>query len=150
MSDSSKRREEICQNYSKLYRKKFEDSPQRRWPIWWGFECSDGWLDLIEDLSKMIQHHADWKISQDQKFVQPEVVQCKEKFGSLRFYIEGGDDYTQGLIAFAEIMSSKICEQCGEPGKLRRDGWLRTLCDPCHQKRTADHTLSLKELVKNE
>ena len=29
----------------------------------------------------------------------------KEKFGGLRFYVEGGDEYIQGLIAMSEAYS---------------------------------------------
>lgn len=44
--------------------------------------------------------------------------QVKEKFGSLRFYIKGGNDFAFGAIALAESLSSKICDVCGNPGKL--------------------------------
>ncbi len=33
------------------------------------------------------------------------VVQVKEKFGGLRFYAEGGDNYIEGLIAMSEAYS---------------------------------------------
>lgn len=57
------------------------------------------------------------------------VTQIKEKFGTLRFYYVGGDDYIDGLEAMADSMSSVICEDCGKPGKLRSGGWVRTLCE---------------------
>lgn len=56
-------------------------------------------------------------------------VQVKEKFGGLRFYIDGGDKYTDGVITLAESMSFSICEVCGHPGIARRGGWIRVLCD---------------------
>jgi hypothetical protein len=56
-------------------------------------------------------------------------VQVKSKFGSLRFYVNGGDDYTRGVISMAEAMSAVTCEECGASGKLRDDGWVSTLCD---------------------
>jgi hypothetical protein len=61
----------------------------------------------------------------------PQVVakQVKEKFGTLRFYYEGGNDYIDGMIAMAEAMSAHICETCGKPGTLRGRGWLYTACD---------------------
>ena len=61
----------------------------------------------------------------------PQVVatQVKEKFGTLNFYYAGGDQYISGLVDMAENMSAVTCETCGNPGKLRRGGWLRTLCD---------------------
>ena len=56
-------------------------------------------------------------------------VQVKEKFGSLRFYYEGGDDYIRGLVSLAESLSHRTCEQCGSPGVGRGGGWIQTLCD---------------------
>jgi hypothetical protein len=55
-------------------------------------------------------------------------VQVKEKYGTLRFYYDGGDDYIQGLVALAESMSSCTCEECGAPGTTDGMGWIRTLC----------------------
>ena len=59
-------------------------------------------------------------------------VQVKEKFGSLRFYYNGGDTQTSGIISMAEAMSGTTCEDCGNVGKRQSNGWIRVLCDPCH------------------
>lgn len=61
----------------------------------------------------------------------PQVVasQVKEKFGTLRFYYYGGDDYISGIESMAESMSARTCEKCGKPGKVRQGGWIQTLCD---------------------
>ena len=56
-------------------------------------------------------------------------VQVKEKFGWLRFYVNGGDDVTYAYISMAESMSYRTCEECGTPGKIYTDGWHRVLCD---------------------
>jgi hypothetical protein len=64
-----------------------------------------------------------------------EVIQVKEKFGTLRFYINEGTDDIHRRIAKAEIESATICEATGKPGKLRTDiGWHRTLCDEEYDK----------------
>jgi hypothetical protein len=55
-------------------------------------------------------------------------TQVKEKFGTLRFYVSGGDDFTNGVIRMAEAMSSVTCEECGKPGTTSGPGWVRTLC----------------------
>jgi hypothetical protein len=62
-------------------------------------------------------------------------TQIKEKFGTLRFYYWGGDDYCRGVESMAESMSAVTCEVCGSPGKLRNGGWVQTLCDE-HAKET--------------
>ena len=56
-------------------------------------------------------------------------TQVKEKYGTLRFYVYGADEYVHGLIQMAEAMSMITCETCGAPGKERGGGWIRTLCD---------------------
>lgn len=60
---------------------------------------------------------------------QVTVTQVKEKFGTLRFYYDGGDDVISGMVGFAEALSACTCEQCGAPGVRRGGGWIRTLCD---------------------
>ena len=59
-------------------------------------------------------------------------TQVKEKFGTLRFYYHGGDDYIRGLEVMAESMSAIICEECGSPGERRstqKKRWMRVLCE---------------------
>jgi hypothetical protein len=84
------------------------------------FQVSLGWnliiKNLIQDLIKL-----GWN---------KEVIQVKEKFGGLRFYINEGTDEIHQRIGEAELESMKTCEITGKPGKLRTDiGWYRTLCD---------------------
>lgn len=55
--------------------------------------------------------------------------QVKEKFGTLRFYYSGGDDYIDAIVRFAESMSGKVCEVCGAPGKLGGHGYISTKCE---------------------
>ena len=59
----------------------------------------------------------------------PVAVQVKEKFGGLRFYVNGATDKHWNYISVAESMSYRTCEECGNPGKTYTDGWHRTLCD---------------------
>jgi hypothetical protein len=59
--------------------------------------------------------------------------QIKEKFGGLRIYFSGGDDYVSGVIGMAEDMSYKLCEVCGNKGNANKSGWIATLCDE-HRK----------------
>jgi hypothetical protein len=69
--------------------------------------------------------------------------QVKEKFGTLRFYYTGGDDYIRGLVSMAESMSGVTCEGCGAQAKTNWPksenggigGWVRTICEPCEEKR---------------
>ena len=70
------------------------------------------------------------------------IDQIKEKFGGLRFYYEGGDDQIQGMVRMAELWAGNTCETCGDKGKRRQGGWMRTLCD-VHE---AEHQEKLKKM----
>ena len=76
------------------------------------------------------QHIRDEEYREVPEIVQQVVaVQVKEKFGTLRFYYSGGNEYVSGLVAMAESMSGVTCERCGTLGKLRGRGWIKTLCE---------------------
>lgn len=65
------------------------------------------------------------------------VHQIKEKFGGLRFYFQGGDDHVRGLVDMAETWAGHSCEICGNKGKRRDGGWVKTLCDEHEVERQA-------------
>ena len=94
-------------------------------PVSKSVDTGEGWYDLIAKLLDDIT-----AISKDFK-----IMQIKEKFGGLRFYIVApGSVLKANLIKekiyIAEDLSLKTCEVCGEPGEPRRvNGWIRTLCD---------------------
>ena len=115
----------LCERYPKMFVNR--NSSMQESCMYWGFECGDGWFDLIDELCGNIQRYID----QNPRLNVPqvEVEQVKEKFGTLRFYVRGGDDLTRGMIWFAESMSGRICETCGKPGKRRGHGWIYTACD---------------------
>jgi len=94
----------------------------------WGFECGDGWFNILDQLMGNIQHHIDWKNKNGEVVHQVTLNQVKEKFGSLRFYYTGGDDYIDGMVTMAESMSGVMCEECGLPGTQTQGGWIKTAC----------------------
>ena len=114
----------------------------------WGFECGDGWFNILDQLMSNIQHHIDWKEKQrswairfnstappedmrpvPESILQVTLDQVKEKFGGLRFYYTGGDEHIRGLVSMAESMSEVTCEICGSPGKRGGNGWISTRCE---------------------
>lgn len=62
------------------------------------------------------------------------ISQYKEKFGTLRVYIDGGDNEVEGMIRFAEHLSSVTCQYTGKRGQLCKRGmWYSTLSEEeCH------------------
>jgi hypothetical protein len=98
------------------------------------FEYDNGWFDLTYKLCKDIK--AFYKDNIPESFY---VVQCKEKFGGLRFYITCAPKEVFDMIHKAEDGSYKICEECGEPGKLRNKlAWWLTLCDKHYKEKKDD------------
>jgi hypothetical protein len=94
-----------------------------------GFAVGFGWYPILEKLCANIQHHIDWKEKQGNPIPQVVVEQIKEKFGGLRFYYQGGDEYIHGMVTMAESWADIACEECGGIGTRRSGGWIRTLCD---------------------
>ena len=109
--------------YPKLYQG--YNLPMTETCMCWGFECGDGWFRLIDQLS------ADIMELDKQDGTTTIAVQVKEKYGGLRFYIQGGSDAAYEAIEKAEALSLKTCEMCGEPGKLRGASWVTTMCAKC-------------------
>lgn len=168
--------EQLCKNYPLMMVNRNKDMKETC--MCWGFECGDGWFNILNNLMGNIQIHIDWKNKQREFAIQynemlikmkagdfttfeeystkwkddyrdlmkermlqegfrdvPELVaqvtldQVKEKFGTLRFYYSGGDDYIRGLVSMAESMSGSTCEECGNIGKSVGGGWITTLCE---------------------
>jgi hypothetical protein len=78
-------------------------------------------------MKNLISDIPDW-FKNTEYMESPVAVQVKEKYGTLRFYYDGGDLYIDGLANMAESISAVTCEVCGNPGKLVGGGWVRTLC----------------------
>jgi hypothetical protein len=168
--------EYLCKVYPKMMVNR--DKNMMETCMCWGFECGDGWFQILNQLMGNIQHHIDWKERQREVAIKfnrmseqlkagdstlfdeeykdligsdfkekrrqelidrypilipepiPQVTldQVKEKFGTLRFYYSGGDDYIRGLVSMAESMSGVTCETCGKPGTQTSGGWIKTVC----------------------
>jgi hypothetical protein len=185
--------EKLCAKYPEIFRDR--NAPMTHTCMCWGFDCGDGWYNIIDALCANIKAHVDnhnrnvqsnikyqkirdaalngdWSLfNEDYERLYPSslidntkywteekakehreqmmkdlisdipdwfkdtgymespvAVQVKEKYGTLRFYYDGGDRYIDGLANMAESMSAVTCEECGSPGKTLGGGWIRTLC----------------------
>ncbi len=173
----------LCEKYPKMMVNRNKNMQETC--MCWGFDCGDGWFNILDQLMGSIQHHIDWKEKQragaikynemaaqakagnfdlfeeDMKALLndeykekrlgeivagdfrkvpesiPQVTldQVKEKFGTLRFYYSGGDDYISGMVSLAESLTGVTCEECGNVGERRGGGWVHTYCEPCELAR---------------
>ena len=90
----------------------------------WGFTCDDGWYDIIDRLSSKLSSYV-----QEHGVNLLRADQVKEKFGTLRFYVNGYDDTICKMIDEADAESAVTCEVTGKPGVLCSSGYcLKTLC----------------------
>lgn len=88
------------------------------------FGVGDGWYPLINALCACIENDIKYN-----RMPEVEVMQVKEKFGGLRFYVNGGDDRTLAYISMAEAVSFTMCEVCGDTRDIHyTSGWIKTLC----------------------
>jgi hypothetical protein len=137
----------LCERYPKLFVNRYGD--MRETAMCWGFDCGDGWFNILNALCGNIQSHIDWNhksrelLLKDNPWNRPipdeihQVVvdQVKEKFGTLRFYYHGGDEHIDGMVRMAESVSAFTCEVCGDSGYPSEGGWIRTLCTKHHEER---------------
>jgi hypothetical protein len=84
------------------------------------FDVEDGWLQLIKNLIiELIEFGWDGKI-----------LQVKQKYGGLRFYIQNETVVERTIISKYEKESYNICEICGNLGnQVTKNGWIVTLCE---------------------
>ena len=183
----------LCEKYPKMMINRNKNMQETC--MCWGFECGDGWFNILDQLMGSIQHHIDWKEKQRKWAIEhnemaaqakagnfdlfeasmkdltndeykekrlaeiiagdfrevpesiPQVTldQVKEKFGTLRFYYSGGDDYISGMVSLAESMTGVTCEECGNTGERRGGGWVHTYCTPCEEAREVKRAKEMEE-----
>lgn len=123
---------ELQAKYPELYR-----------DVYCGVSIGEGWFNIVDIASSLISSHVKWNNDRrtallksnpydqviPEELPMPQVAQVKEKFGTLRFYVDREDQYISGIVSMAEAMSARTCETCGEPAVARSGGWIRTLCD---------------------
>ena len=117
----------LCEQYPKMMVNR--NKPMMETCMCWGFDCGDGWFNILYQLMGNIQHHIDWKNKNSEVVAQVTLDQVKEKFGTLRFYYSGGDDTIDGMVRMAESMSVVTCQECGNPGTQTQGGWIKTVCE---------------------
>lgn len=123
--------EKLCAKYPKIFVNRNAD--MKTTAMCWGFECGDGWYWLIDQLCSFIQGYID--ANPHLKIPQVVATQVKEKFGGLRFYIDGADQEIFGAIGMAEHLSYSICEECGSTTDVgTTNGWIKTICKTCFGK----------------
>jgi hypothetical protein len=116
----------LCRDFPLLYRDRNRSMTETC--MYWGFCVGDGWEPAIRRLSEKLEPLIA-ALPDDEN--RPVAAQVKEKFGQLRFYLDGGTEEMTRAIQEAYDETDKTCEDCGAPGERRGGGWIQTLCGPC-------------------
>lgn len=114
--------------FPKFFDVSYEESPFK----YRGFEIDLGWFELIKEMAQKIEAQAKFEKRTISKW--PKCTQLKEKFGTLRCYVENGSPVIFAIIEEFESKSRLICYKCGKPGKLYTNGWHRVCCAKCEAK----------------
>ena len=120
----------LCEEFPNLYRNRNRSMMETC--MCWGFDCDDGWYNLIYNLSAQLE--AEIMMMPEEHRPTFCAAQVKEKYGTLRFYMEGCTDTMGKFIREAENKSEETCEVCGAPGELHPGGWWYTSCKEHERK----------------
>lgn len=87
----------------------------------WSSFLPEGWGALFDELVDAIAREDEGAL----------VEQAKQKFGTLRVYLNRLTSATEVLVDEASRRSARTCERCGEPGALTvtHDGYYQALCE---------------------
>lgn len=109
-----------------LFNKLKKDYPDLLSEITEIYDC-DGWYEILDSTSNLITN-----AKQYLKFKPVHYKQVKQKMGNLVIYHDSNNDFVNGVIAMAEDIAAKACEECGAKGQLyNTKPAIKTLCNPC-------------------
>ena len=120
--------EKLLTTYPLLYRELRE----------WGFECGDGWFNLVWQVSAEIESAAHLEGIPKTSEAWPSVRILKQKFGTLRVQFDKRvSEHIEALVTKAYKRSLETCELCGVPAKRDRERkfgtWVEPLCENCRK-----------------
>jgi len=75
-----------------------------------GFECKDGWFDLIYDLSSSLQ--------KQENASEIRVSQVKQKMGHLVYRVKNLTDEINKIITQTQNKAKETCEMCGSDNSV--------------------------------
>jgi len=132
-------KQELIEKYPKLFVQR--NKPMTETCMCWGIACGDGWLWIIDLLCGAIQDYIDnYSTCIKGEWIKPkqaEFSQVKEKFGTLRIYVDNSCVRIENMVDFAEYISSRTCEICGsmEDVSQTKGAWINTLCKKCMKEK---------------
>jgi hypothetical protein len=103
----------LCDRYPKIFADRYGD--MRTTAMCWGFECGDGWFDLIDRLCATIQGHIDHSVKQRESRLQRQAIYNEAKAGYWEKFLE----YFKGFSPeFIEAEKSNIDRKVDIPEEI--------------------------------
>ena len=76
--------QQLCENYPKMMVNR--DKHMTETAMCWGFDCGDGWFNILNQLMGNIQHHIDWKIQQHESAIKYNEMAALCKAGNFELF----------------------------------------------------------------
>lgn len=140
---------QLCEEYKKQkeeerWKHPENFTPQEPYELF-GIECGDGWKDLYQPLIDYINKFNEDKENEE----QIHILQIKEKFGGLRFYVDKYTEELRDMIRAAESKSYNTCEVCGKwiEKPIIKNHWIYTECQECHDKLEEEKQKKIHKLI---
>jgi hypothetical protein len=101
----------LCEKYPKMMVNRNKNMQETC--MCWGFECSDGWFNILDQLMGNIQHHIDWKEKQRARAIKYNEMSAQAKAGNFDLFEEDmkalpNDEYKEKRLA--EIVAGDFRE----------------------------------------
>jgi hypothetical protein len=92
----------LCEKYPKMMVNR--NLPMTETCMCWGFDCGDGWYNILDQLMGNIQHHIDWKEKQRNSAIKYNEMAAQAKAGNFDLFEETmkalpNDDYKEKRLA---------------------------------------------------
>ena len=93
-----------------------------------GVECDEGWHDIVKPLIDYVE-----KYNNEHPDDQIVILQVKEKFAHLEFYVDNATPELKKMIEEAQGKASRTCECCGDTTDVgvTVSQWYKTICRKC-------------------
>ena len=80
----------LCERYPKMMVNR--EKSMRETCMCWGFECGEGWFNILDQLMGNIQHHIDWKEKQRNWAIEYNEMAAQAKAGNSELFDESMKD----------------------------------------------------------
>lgn len=98
----------------------------------YGIEVFPGWFSIVEH---MLDQIADY-IEKNEPGESLQVIQIKTDCCVLCCHTTPYKEHLSQIIESNRTLAARICEQCGNPGSIRKERrWKTVLCDDCEKTR---------------